>query len=88
MEAWKSIHIKDYPNQMEKNEKNLLPNTRELRPTSTRLWKEDGKTSTARESFIRNAAKIWNQAPSTIKEAMTMTKAKKLVKNYCKTLPV
>ena len=73
---------------MEKNEENLLPNTRELRPTSIRLWKEDGKTSTARESFLRNTAKIWNQAPSSIKEAKTMAIAKKLVKNYCKTLPV
>ena len=33
-------------------------------------------------------AKIWNQAPSSIKEAKTMAIAKKLVKNYCKTLPV
>ena len=60
----------------------------ELRTTSVRLWREDGKTSAARESFTRNSAKIWNQAPRAIKEAMTLYQAKKCVKDYCKTLPV
>ena len=88
MEAWKSTHLSDYPTQMEKNESQLIPNTRELRPTSIRIWKEDGRTSAARESFSRNTAKIWNQAPMTIKEAMTLSLAKKCVKEYCKSLPI
>ena len=88
MEAWNATHVKDYPTQMEKNEEHLIPNTRELRPTSIRLWKEDGKTSAARESFTRNTAKIWNQAPKALKETLTLNQAKKCVKDYCKTLPV
>ena len=88
MEAWKATHLVDYPTQMEKNEEHLIPNTRRLRPDSVRLWKEDGKSSTARESFSRNTAKIWNQAPKTIKEAKTLNAAKKSVIEYCKTLPV
>ena len=88
MEAWKATHLKDYPTQMEKNEENLLPNSRELRPSSIRLWKETGKSSAACESFSRNTAKIWNQAPKSIKEAMTLAQAKKSVIEYCKTLPV
>ena len=37
---------------------------------STQLYKEvecDGHTKAAKESFSRNAAKIWNQAPNSIK---------------------
>ena len=87
-EAWKATHLPNYPTQMEKNEENLLPNTRTLRPDSTRLWKEDGKTCTARESFSRNTAKIWNQAPKSIKEALSLNITNKSIKEYCKNLPV
>ena len=61
---------------------------RELRPTSIRQWREDGKTAAARESFTRNTAKIWNQAPKAIKDALTLNSVKKLAKVYCKTLPI
>ena len=88
MEAWKATHMPNYPTQLEKNEENKLLNSRELRPTSIRLWREDGKSSAARESFSRNTAKIWNQAPITVKETRTLNQAKKAVKLYCKTLPV
>ena len=88
MEAWKATHMPNYPIQLEKNEENKLLNSRELRPTSIRLWREDGKSSAARESFSRNTAKIWNQAPITVKETRTLNQAKKAVKLYCKTLPV
>ena len=49
---------------------------------------KDSKSNAARESFIRNAAKCWNQAPMALKEAVTLAQAKKLVKEYCKSLPV
>ena len=88
MEAWKATHLQDYPTQMEKNEENLIPTSRELRPTSIRHWKEDGKTCAARESFSRNSAKIWNQAPKVVTESGTLSLAKKNVKEYCKMLPV
>ena len=88
MEAWKSTHLTDYPTQMEKNEEHLIPNMRKLRPTSTRLWREDGKSSVARESFTRNTARIWNQAPRAQIEALPLAQAKKLVKEYCKSMPV
>ena len=87
MEAWKATHLNDYPTQMEKNEE-LRPSTCELRESSTRIWKEDGRSSAARESFTRSTAKIWNQAPSAIKNAVTMAQAKKLIKEHCKSLPV
>ena len=85
---YKDIHFKNYPVQLEKNEEHRQQNARELRPTSIRLWREDGKTSVARESFTRSTAKIWNQAPTAIREAANLAQAKKLIKKYCSTLPI
>ena len=87
-EAWKSCNVTNYPIQLEKNHENLIPNDRITRPNTTRLWKEDGKTITARDSFTRSSAKIWNQAPNNIKECKTLTLAKKAIKSYCQMLPV
>ena len=87
-EAWKACNVENYPIQLEPNHDNLIPNDRIVRSTTTRHWKEDGKTNTARDSFSRSTAKIWNQAPTNIKECKSITLAKKLIKTYCKSLPV
>ena len=73
---------------LKKNYKNLAATGRNVRPTTTREWNEDGRSVAARESFSRNTAKLWNCAPASIKEAKTMYSAKNLIKQYCKTLPV
>ena len=85
---WKACNVENYPIQLEPNHDNLIPNDRIVRSTTTRHWKEDGKTNTARDSFSRSTAKIWNQAPTNIKECKSITLAKKLIKTYCKSLPV
>ena len=87
-EAWKSCNIMHYPIQLEKNHENLIPNDRIVRPHINRVWKEDGKTTIARDSFTRSAAKIWNQAPIAVKDAKTVIMAKKQIKAYCATLPI
>ena len=66
----------------------LIPNEKIVRPHTNRKWKEDGKSNTARDSFTRSAAKLWNQAPASIKEANSLTLAKKHIKVYCENLPI
>ena len=87
-EAWKTCNIEEYPLQLEKNHENLIPNERIVRPHINRKWKEDGKSTIARESFTRSAAKLWNQAPTSIKDANSLTLAKKQIKMYCEKLPI
>ena len=53
--------------QIENNNPDISKSGMNLRPSTTREWNEDGFTKAAKESFFRNAAKIWNQAPDTIK---------------------
>ena len=40
------------------------------------------------ESFVFDAAKLWNQAPIEIKKRESVYLAKKAILRYCKTLPV
>ena len=87
-EAWKANNIENYPIQLEANHENLIHTDRITRPHIRRLWKEDGKTTTAKESFSRSTAKLWNQAPQSLKESKSLTTAKKAIREYCKTLPI
>ena len=88
IEVWKGIHVENYPISLEPN-KNMTANSeRVLRPTSCREWNQDAKTTAEMESFSINAAKIWNNAPASIKNATSLLKAKNEIKKYCKTLPV
>ena len=87
-ETWKAMNIEKYPTKMvpgKQIENNL---TRALRPTSTRELKDNAKSRLGEQSFCINAGKIWNNAPSNIKEAKTLSLAKKLIKIYCKNLPI
>ena len=87
-EVWKSINVTNYPIQLEKNKKSALDNERILRPGSSMVWKEDARKKIAKESFSRNAAKVWNQAPVTVKNATTLGLAKSAIKLHCLTLPI
>ena len=87
-ETWKACNITDYPIQLEQNHENLVPNEQIVRPHIRREWKEDGKSTVARDSFSRSSAKLWNQAPTVFKQANTLNRAKQEIKKYCQSLPV
>ena len=87
-EACKSINIRDYPLQLEKNNSNAQPSTRSIRPTTARAWNEDARSEASKDSFSRNAAKLWNAAPKSVKEANTFLSAKRAIKIFTKTLPI
>ena len=53
-----------------------------------RKWNQDAKSTAAKESFSRNAAKLWNLALLAIKTAKSLSLAKKEVNKYCRTLPI
>ena len=88
-EAWKSINDPSYPVKLI-NAKQDHSNKSEvvLRPSTERQWNESAKTKAGSESFIYDAAKIWNKAPADIKTCKTLGAAKLKIKNYCMTLPV
>ena len=87
-EVWKSENIGDYPVRLEPNNINTNLSERSMRPSTNRKWNQDAKNSVTKESFSRNAAKIWNAAPIIVKMAKSLSAAKNEIKKYCKSLPL
>ena len=82
------MNLTDYPVQLEDNPLQRNTNDREVRATTMKLWKDDTRVAVAKESFVRDAAKLWNNAPSSIKNAKTLYSAKNEIKKFCKTIVV
>ena len=53
-----------------------------------RELKDNARTKIGEESFGISAARMWNQIPTRIKDAKTLAKAKKEIKEFCKTRPI
>ena len=64
-ETWKALNITDYPIELRKTTKsvNSNPNSMHLRSSTVRQLKEWSKTKILYESFVVDAAKLWNKAP-------------------------
>ena len=88
LEAWKAINVTNYPFQMEKNNPDRIDTGREIRTTSIKEWKDDYKTKAASENVSRDTARLWNNAPTVIKMALSLRKAKSEIKKYVKTLEI
>ena len=84
-EAWKASKDSSYPVKMRDEHSKQ---DREVRPGTRREMMEGGRLKIIQDSFARDAGKIWNQAPQSIKKAETLIKAKKEIRTYCKLLPV
>ena len=87
-EVWKFINVENSPLRLEPNTTGKPESDRTLRTSSCRLWNQDDCSKAEKESFCRNAVKIWNAAPLQIKTSLTLESAKKAIKMHCKTLPV
>ena len=87
-EVWKSEIIANYPIELEPNHQGLGPTERSVRPSTSRKWNQDARSTAAKESFSRNAAKLWNTAPQCIKTAKCLRAAKSEIRKYCSTLPI
>ena len=87
-EVWKSIHDPMHPIKMDRNKNERGKIDRVLSPGTTREMKDNARTKIGENSLCISAGKIWNQAPQTIKSATTLTQAKKLIKENCKTIPI
>ena len=71
-----------------KSETRAANSDRVLRESLIRDLKDNAKTETGQKSFCISAAKIWNNIPKEIKSAKTLNNAKRLIKIYCKSLPI
>ena len=88
LEAWKSIHIPEYPFQMVRNDIHMANSDRTLRPNSIKIWKDNAKTKVGSESFCFDTARLWNNATTDIKNASSIGRAKSAIKKFARTLEI
>ena len=86
-EAWKSCRTEGYPVKLRKTDAGQ-DNPRQMRAGTRRELEEGGRTRTIAESFAREAGRLWNTAPEDIKNAKTISAAKKAILEFCKKLPI
>ena len=59
-----------------------------IRESSIRELKDFAKTRAGQNSFCITTGKIWNNSPNEIKNAKNIITAKRLIKAYCKSMPI
>ena len=81
-EMWKASNFQNYPLNIEK----LQPavNGRVTRGVSHEKLVEPPTLNT----FIGNATRLWNKVQESIRNAKSISAAKKEIKLYCKSLPI
>ena len=85
-EVWKSQKLPNYPL---KTEKVCHDNdTCKTRAVSNGDLKEFGKSELLQSTFLSDASKSWNKCPNDIILCETLSKAKKAIRIFVKTLPV
>ena len=88
-EAWKANRDEDYPIHLEKERRTEGEEpAKNTRATNRREMKEGGRTTQAENCFVRDTGRLWNKVPMEIKEAPSKGTAKKLIRTYCKGLPI
>ena len=87
-EAWKIMHVPDYPLKFLNNNPNRIPTERSVRTTTTKNWKDVAKLKCAQESFTIDTARLWNRAPLAITNATSLQTAKNCIKRHCKEMPI
>ena len=85
-EAWKTVNVDNYPI-------SLLPmkvkmSEHMVRSGTRKQFNEYAKLKVSKSSFVYDAAKLWNQAPQTIKDCKSLQSAKRTINQYCKSLPI
>ena len=86
---WKyNQNEEEYPIAIKKPQRGESENKMETRPGTRREMMEGGKTNVMSHSFTRDAGRVWNRTPDSVKKAKTLKGAKREIKIYCKTLPI
>ena len=85
-EIWKSINDYKYPIQSQKL--NYNTEARSTRASNRGDLKIEASTLKSQATFLNDAFKIWNAAPSNIKNSKSLAIAKKEIRKFTTTLPI
>ena len=85
-DIWKATHLDNYPTKV--TTLNSIVNSANTRAKASGNLVELGQTTIMQSTFINDATKAWNMVPSSIKTEENQLKAKRLIKEFVKTLPI
>ena len=85
-EVWKSLNVQYYPIQWSK--RNDVIKRSGLKDSNKPDLVITVSSHIQSQTFINDAARVWNSAPDDIKKCKTIGSAKKLIKSYIQTLPI
>ena len=85
-EVWKSQNVDSYPIQWTKREEVIKRSV--LKSSNKPDLVINGTSLIQSNSFINDAARVWNTAPQAIKECKSIGTVKKLIRKYTVNLPI
>ena len=86
LEVWKSLNINAYPIQWPKRSE--LMKRKGLKSSNKPEIVIKGHSKIQSQTFINDAALLWNNAPNIIKDCKTLSAAKKQINIFIRTLPI
>ena len=86
-EMWKANNLLNYPTKVHKRSVNEDSRST-TRSATMGVLLESGKTYLSQQTAINDAIYAWNRAPGSIKNCVSLTSAKKAIREFAKTLPV
>ena len=87
-EVWKIKNHKHYPLKLDPYNLHRNRIQQVLRNKPNRVFNDSCRLKNSESSFHIDAAQVWNAAPESIQNAITLSIAKSKIKIFCKTLSV
>ena len=88
LEVWKMINKEGSPLQLDPYNATRNKNRHGLRQKFNRVFDDNCRLKSSELSFHIDAARVWNAAPSEIRNATTLNIAKAEAIKFCKSLPI
>ena len=85
-DMWKATHLENYPTKI--TQMNCIENSANTRAKARGNLVEIGHSCIMHSTFINDATKAWNNAPHSLKTTESQISAKRLIKEFGKTLPI
>ena len=86
LEVWKALNVDDYPLLIKRQETKI--ESMSTRADLTERPIEIGKSALTQRTSISDAIRLWNRAPTKIKDSKSLNQVKREIKSYVKQLPI
>ena len=87
-EVWKSLNCPNYPTKLEPYNRALVDGSHTLRAKEDRIFNDNFRLQKSKSSFNVDAARLWNAAPHSVRNAATNYEVKRAILALVKNLPL